>query len=727
MFEINTRVKQRSVFLCMLFGLSVSVFGSRPDWTMSNHLTLDTRAVPPVWVASEEITLDTRLPDGGFTFGSPVPIDARSWVTNLVRTASSDDSISLSWSVYPADLRGIEHYAVEYREFGDEGAWSALASPGLHAILSPLGGGTVYECRARPVIGMHEQEWTGLGQLAYTEPGLVYENGYCKVYRHAWTHQHGREVPPNIVDYFSDRVIQDEATDMFTDWVTHSLVDKLAVHVRQGMTFGLMAASLMSEVIGSLFDEDYAKVKVVGYYPQTCFTTGTRIFENEPVYPEVFLDLSGAIHDLDGEVRVFSRPTVLHVPLDAIPPIEDFLLIPDAETWRIKKGFVYRLVLKQPLAPWKMGWHLANSRFVVGASIYGRGNGYIEDSIAYDVSGSAYPEKMAFFTRGTLSGGGNFAVIAYRDGRYQALFESREMGRAASNSGRVSGDSTFEFSRGGYTYSGLFSYGSGGVIESVAVNVAGSSYSVYGVGQNQLSTPLPASINAMAAVASGAAGASPGLHVMTGGDGEVLILIGPDGNYVLSVTHNGETRSASGQLSGDGSIQLGDGDLVLNAAWNDDGHYEGAFAQGGGPEIDFQTERHFSELSVQAWYQTHFGERLAADGALLNSDHDGDGLSALLEYLCGLNPLVKDADQASGFELRTNDAGEKVMSRWFDVDLEAEGISYDFSAANTLTEWFVPDPAHRTMEEIGGKLRIRYDLPAGTNASQFIRFRVEAH
>lgn len=703
-----------------------------PIWKISDFLTLDARDDEhPDWVfGTNTFVLDTRMP-GSFAFSGALPTDTRSWATGLVWQTSTDASLSLEWGIKPSDVRGIDHYAVDYREFGSTGVWDTVTTPNLNATVAQLQGGTVYDLRVRPVIGIHTQEWTNLQPEPYTDPGLVYTNEHCEVYQHAWTHQHGEEVGEDILDFFSERVVEEIGTSMFTHWISEyaSHISGLSVSSSAGLV--PFAVSVMGSMIGQIGSSLYGDVYVLPYYPRQSGLGGNiKIFEKEPVVVEVFLDLSTASQDLDGEIYIKTYATgfVDH-------PKEERILIPDDATSNFKAGKAYRILLKEPLVPWEGGWSFWSNIMRVQAVYQSTGSGAkYSNELRFDVWRSEASD-ISFYTRGDLSDGGSFAIICYEDGRYDAVIEIPSLWPYVIFEGGRIKDGGFNFDKFELyageivKVDGQVSLDFGATGEPVFVELTLDGYEngiVVGSSSNMVDQALASmSMLSMAETTYSSSDVPPGLHVMEEGGATVYILVGTDGNYLLAVGQNGLTESVGGMLNPDGSISASSGDLTFNATWGAGDVFSGSFTLGTNATTTVETQVHHSTNSIYAWYEDHFGTNLVLSSKALNCDDDADGLSFLMEYLCGLNPLSNDAWQATGMEITTNASGEQVVSRWFDVDTDSEAVSYAFSGSQSLTNWFVLDPGFRTMEETNGTLRIQYDVPIGTNTAQFIRFKAE--
>ena len=207
--------------------------------------------------------------------------------------------------------------------------------------------------------------------------------------------------------------------------------------------------------------------------------------------------------------------------------------------------------------------------------------------------------------------------------------------------------------------------------------------------------------------------------------GERIRLESADGETIADFSYN--DRGNWPRLpDGDGyslTLRSGSMDYSLADSWRSSASF------GGSPDAT-------DSQSLANWKSSHFSQAQLADASVSGdlADPDGDGLTNLMEYATGFQPLVHDASSSTWIEAEQADDGQSGIRITLRRASAADDVMTSIEASFNLTAWFPLEPEQldldgetRNAEDPPGVVRLRWELGSAPiiDPSVFFRVRVK--
>ena len=184
---------------------------------------------------------------------------------------------------------------------------------------------------------------------------------------------------------------------------------------------------------------------------------------------------------------------------------------------------------------------------------------------------------------------------------------------------------------------------------------------------------------------------------------------GSTAGITLSPADGASAQSVAATLTG----------LIPNTTY----HYRLAASNAGGSvntsDATFTTQ---PSTSQQDWRQLYFGTTSNTGNAADGADVDGDGLTNLLEWACGLNPTVSSPLPTPAQVVSSN--VEFVYTRSVSAVNAGANFSVEWSDTLTGSDWQTSGVTQQVMSTVGDSQQVKATLSAGTNAHRFVHLRV---
>jgi len=127
----------------------------------------------------------------------------------------------------------------------------------------------------------------------------------------------------------------------------------------------------------------------------------------------------------------------------------------------------------------------------------------------------------------------------------------------------------------------------------------------------------------------------------------------------------------------------------------------------------------------ELWRKHYFGFTENTGVAADSVDHDHDGLSNLMEYAIGSDPLVADLGNIPFSEVREVD-GQDYLHLFVTRNPNADGLTWSVEVSPNLVDWESGSPHTITISETPETWILRDSTAIGTGSPRFIRLRVVA-
>jgi hypothetical protein len=203
--------------------------------------------------------------------------------------------------------------------------------------------------------------------------------------------------------------------------------------------------------------------------------------------------------------------------------------------------------------------------------------------------------------------------------------------------------------------------------------------------------------------------------------GELLTLVDVGNTAVFSVTYDDAPPWPGGTDGGGKSLVPVNPNGFTNP--NDPAQWRGSLAEHGSPGAD-------DLLSFAQWQTIYFTAAQIGDPAYggPNADRDGDGLTNLLEFALGRDPLIGDAAGAINTSLMMDGVAGPYLTMQFRRNLSAAGLEFHVDTAATPGAWTLDGsiPVGTSLNNGDGTVtETRRDTETTTTANQrFIRLRL---